>query len=228
MQLDLKTVKKIITLPKVTIDLGDDKHGLYKDLNKRHPRYKIIRNKTLGVCLIKMSDFTTHDDYLKSINGKNSAAYYARKAKKRGHTFCKIDRNKYINDIFDINTSKEIRQGIPMTTEFQKKVLHYQDKEDELYYGVLDKNGILRSYCWFWKAHEVIIVDTLLGHKNFLNDGVMYLLLTGALQNIRQTKDVKYVMYDMFFGAAPGLKMFKSKLGFRPYRVSWTRQVKHA
>ena len=30
-----------------------------------------------------------------------------------------------------------------------------------------------------------------------------------------------YLMYDTFFGASEGLKKFKEKLGFQPYKVKW-------
>jgi hypothetical protein len=34
-------------------------------------------------------------------------------------------------------------------------------------------------------------------------------------------KGVRYIMYDTFFGASDGLKRFKKKLGFKPYKVRW-------
>ena len=34
-------------------------------------------------------------------------------------------------------------------------------------------------------------------------------------------KGYKYIMYDTFFGASEGLKKFKEKLGYKPYKVRW-------
>jgi hypothetical protein len=31
----------------------------------------------------------------------------------------------------------------------------------------------------------------------------------------------KYIMYDTFFGATDGLKQFKKKLNYKPYKVKW-------
>jgi hypothetical protein len=32
---------------------------------------------------------------------------------------------------------------------------------------------------------------------------------------------VRWLMYDTWFGAPPGLRSFKERLGFAPYRVRW-------
>jgi len=64
----------------------------------------------------------------------------------------------------------------------------------------------------------------LLGHKKFLNDGIMYLMLVELnklIFNEYKKSGYKYIRYDTFFGASDGLKMFKQKLGFKPYKVKW-------
>ena len=71
----LKIVKQIVSLPKVKIDIIDtDKTGeineLYKYFTKPHPKYKIFKNKTLGVMLFEIPK--NLDDYEKQITGKNS------------------------------------------------------------------------------------------------------------------------------------------------------------
>ena len=35
---------------------------------------------------------------------------------------------------------------------------------------------------------------------------------------------VRYVMYDTYFGALPGLRQFKTVLGFQPYRAKYRLQ----
>jgi hypothetical protein len=42
-----------------------------------------------------------------------------------------------------------------------------------------------------------------------------------SCQAARQGASAKYIMYDTFFGATRGMRMFKQKLGFKPYRVKW-------
>lgn len=109
--------QEIMKLPKVSISFkGWTKNTkkkyieTYKYFNKLH-RLKLFKNKSLGVSLIDLNDFANFEEYYKSINGKNSAAYYSRKALKREYKFVEIDRNNFIDDIFDINTSAPMRQG---------------------------------------------------------------------------------------------------------------------
>ena len=54
----------------------------------------------------------------------------------------------------------------------------------------------------------------------------MYLLISEILRELVDARSkgsaVRWVMYDMWFGAAPGLRYFKERLDFTPYRVRWT------
>ena len=75
-------IKEIIKLPKVTIrftgytDNSKENYlSTYRYFTKPH-RLKLFKNKTLGVALIDLTNFSNFDEYYKSINGKNSAAYF--------------------------------------------------------------------------------------------------------------------------------------------------------
>jgi hypothetical protein len=39
-----------------------------------------------------------------------------------------------------------------------------------------------------------------------------------------ERKQVRYLMYDTFFGAQPGLRQFKQIVGFEPFRVKYSLQ----
>jgi hypothetical protein len=56
------------------------------------------------------------------------------------------------------------------------------------------------------------------------NDGIMLLLMVDIVSRLLEQKQVRYVMYDTFFGAQPGLQQFKRILGFQPYRVKYSLQ----
>ncbi len=230
----IKTIhllKEILVLPKVTIrfkEMNDESkknyQATYEYFTKPH-RLKIIQNKSIGVALIDLGLHQNYEEYYKSVNGKNSAAYYSRKALKRGYKFLEIDRDDYTDDIYDINTSSEIRQGQKMSSKYMQKTENYHDEPNYKYFGVVDGDGVLRSYCCIGFYGEFVLVSTLLGHKRYLNDGVMYLMLMELTKLIFQnfvSKGYKYIMYDTFFGALDGLKKFKEKLGYKPYRVKWT------
>jgi hypothetical protein len=223
-------IKEIIKLPKVIIYFKDyDKISkenylnTYKYFNKLH-RLKLFRNKTIGIALIDLNSYNNFDEYYKSINGKNSAAYYTRKAIRKGYKFIKIDRNDYIDDIYEINTSTEYRQGRKMSASYIKKVEKYKNEKNYRYFGVVNNENKLVSYCNIGFYGEFALVSTLLGHKKYLNDGIMYLMMVEfnrIMFDEYKNKGYKYIMYDTFFGSSEGLKQFKRKLGYKPYKVSW-------
>jgi hypothetical protein len=61
--------------------------------------------------------------------------------------------------------------------------------------------------------------DQLMGYKS--QDGIMYLLLLTIICRLIEEREVDYFMYDTFLGAQPGLRDFKRRVGFRPYRARY-------
>ena len=226
----IELLQEILSLPKREIAFKDveDKSlanykRTYRYFTKLH-RLKLFRNKTVGVALIDLNLYKNFEDYYKSVNGKNSAAYYARKATKRAYRFMEIDRNEYIEDIYNINTSTPIRQGQEMSQSYLKRVEKYKDEPNYRYFGVVNTKGELVSYCNIGFYGEFALVVSLLGHKEYLNDGVMYLMMiefNKIIFNEYHKKGYNYIMYDTFLGATEGLKKFKQKLGYKPYKVKW-------
>ena len=219
----LKDIAQIFAIKKRCISLGNTPNGraLYEWFTQPHDKLPIVSNKTLGVELLDLQMFDGFEHYLSCINGKNSAAYYRRKALSKGYTFTDIDRNRYIDDIYEVNSSRETRQGRQMHPTYFEKPAQYIDEPNWLYCGVLNSNGKLVAYLNLQIANEVAVVRTLLGHGEFLNDGIMYLLLIEAARRIYELGGSRYLMYDMYFGSSAGLRLFKDKLGFRPYWISW-------
>lgn len=185
-----------------------------------HPRYRLVRFKTLGIALIDLRAFADSTAYLQSVQQKDHAGYQARRARARGYTVAVIDRNDYIDDIHRINTSIEERQGRPMDAAYGQRVDRYDDVESFRYYGVLDAHGALVAYCDLGVYGDFAATDRLLGMRN--RDGVMYLLLADIACRLIDERRCSYLMYDTYLGALPGLREFKRKLGFRPYRVHYT------
>lgn len=189
---------------------------------KRHPRYKLIRHKTLGAALIDLNSFNTRDKYLDLIKGKNCGAYHAKRARSRGYVFAEIDRNRHIDDIHEINTSVENRQGRPMDKNYQEKKLHFDALKHFRYYGVLNAQGKLVAYGNLGMYGNFSAFSQLIGVRN--NDGIMHLLIVEIISQLIEQASVQYVMYDTFFGAQPGMQTFKKILGFRPYRAKYSLQ----
>ncbi|MFT3750080.1 MAG: hypothetical protein QM768_17315 [Agriterribacter sp.] len=221
------TINEIKTLPKLEINLSSgfaEGIKMYKYFTGMHPRYLIFKNKTIGLAIIDCSNYPDFPNYLKSVNGKNSAAYYTRRCTKMGYTTKKINPNLFQEQILNINLSAETRQGKKMSDNYQIK-LDYPINEFHYYWGVFKEDELV-SYCWIKKNGELRLMNRLLAHADHMSDGVMYKMLVDAIEYEfiqRKSQDDKlYIMYDTFFGAGDGLKLFKRRLGFKAYKVKWT------
>jgi len=228
-------VSSLVKAPTVTIHMkvdneehlkpedGDGWLHHYQSCTRRHPKYWVIRNKTLGVALLPVPD--DFDAYYKSVNGKNSAAYYSRKAKSRGYVVREIDRGKHVDDLHEVKTSRPERGGRPIPEEFYERREEFPPMPNYRYWGVLDSAGKLVGFAWIAYYNEVAIVTGIMGHAEHLNDGVMYGLMMHVIQHASEQKaggdPLRFIMYDTFGGAGAGMVMFKQKLGFAPYRVKW-------
>ena len=203
------------------IDPADIK-ATYRNYTKPHPRFKIIRNKTIGAALIDLSRFPNREAYMEHIKGKSQAGPHARRARRRGYVVREIDRNDYVDDIHEINTSLDVRQGRKMDAKYLEKQERFAHQKHFHYWGVLNPQGKLVAYATLGIYGNFAAFSQMMGIRN--NDGIMHLLLSEAVCQLIDGAKVRYVMYDTFFGAQPGLRHFKTILGFRPYRASYHLQ----
>lgn len=194
----------------------------YRYYTKRHPKYKIIQNKSWGAALIDLTQCASREAYLERIKGRNCGAWHARRARARGYRLAEIDRNEHIDAIHDINNSVGERQGRPMDASYQEKRLSFDVLPNFSYYGVFDASGKLVAYATLGHYGNFSAFGQLMGYRN--NDGVMHLLISDIVARLIERGGVDYVMYDTFFGALPGLRQFKTVLGFQPYRARYSLQ----
>lgn len=194
----------------------------YDYYTKRHPRYKIIRNKTIGAALIDLQALASPQQYLERIKGKNNGAWHAKRARSRGYRLSQIDRNRYIDDIHAINTALDERQGRPMDASYRNKQAHFDALAHFRYYGMFNEDGQLVAYANIGLYGNFASFSQVIGVRN--NDGFMHLLMVDIVSELIEQGQVRYVMYDTFFGAHPGMQTFKKILGFRPYRVKYSLQ----
>lgn len=222
-----ETVRQIMQLPVAHLRFESqleptDVLEQYRYFTKPHPRYRIIRNKTIGAALIDLDRYPGVADYLDHIQGKNRGAHFAKRARSRGYVCREIDRNAHVDEIHAINTSLDMRQGRPMDDSYLEKLTHYEPLAHYHYYGVLNKEGRLVAYANIGRFGNFSSLDRLMGLRN--NDGIMHLLLVDIASRLIEQKHVRYMMYDTFFGAQPGLQQFKRMLGFEPYRARYSLQ----
>jgi len=220
-----KVVLEIHSLPRVKIRLfGNEKcRKFYSAFTKPHPKYKIIPTKTIGVALLRIPD--TFEDYLK---GKERQALRTNRTKalKEGFKYSQFEANQYVEDILAINTSVPVRQAKPMDKSYTTREMVLKFIEDNpVLHGVFNKEGTLVAYSQTVLCGEALILNRIIGHAAFLDQGIMYLLVIEIVKEMISLKKENglplWIMYDMFFGALPGLRYFKERLGFKPYRVIW-------
>ncbi len=193
---------------------------IYRHFTKRHPRYKVIPNKSLGAALVDLARFRSREEYMNSVKGRNSAEHHARKAKGKGYLVVEIDRNNFIDEIHEINTSVEIRQGQAMDESYLEKQAHYRSDKNFKYYGTLNSAGKLMAYSELGFYGNFASFNRLIGIRN--NDGVMHLMVTEIICRMIDDGGLNYLMYDTYFGASPGMRTFKKMLGFEPYRAKYS------
>ena len=200
----------------------DDVRRMHAHFTKPHPKYKIFQNKSLGAALVDLKRYPSASDYMASIKGRNSAEHHAKKARSRGYVVTEIDKNDFIDELHDINTSLDSRQGRPMDEAYRQKKTYFRAEPNYKYFGVLNPAGKLTAYSDLGFYGNFVAFERLLGVRN--NDGAMHLMVTEIICQMIGSRAYGYLMYDTFFGASPGLRTFKTMLGFEPYRAKYSLQ----
>ncbi len=221
------TAVQLARLPVAQLDFHrhiepDTVEATYRLYTRRHPKYKLIQYKSWGAALIDLQACGSRAGYLERIKGKNNGAWHARRARARGYVLAEIDRNEHIDAIHAINTSVDLRQGRPMDDKYLEKQSRYERIANFHYYGVFDSAGKLVAYACIGRYGNFSAFSQLMGYRN--NDGIMHLMVSDIVGLLIEQGAVRYVMYDTFFGALPGLRQFKTVLGFQPYRAKYRLQ----
>lgn len=218
----LKIIKEIKELPKTTLTIiGKENKDIYKRFNKIHPKYIIIKAKTIGMCLMEKPE--SLDDYLKG-KPKQIMRTNRSKALKNGFYFKEFDIKEYANQVLVINTSKDNRQGRKMNKSYSDINDLVTVAEGSRTFGVFSKEGILVCYCYLKIVGDFAIFNRILGDADAMDYGIMYLMTSGIVEEwIKENlgDGIKYLSYDMWFGGSEGLKNFKKRLGFMPYMVKY-------
>ena len=226
---NLKKVSQLVTelrrLPRVAVTLSGNLEAerLYRQFTRPHPRYRLIRNKTWGVGLLKLPP-----DSAAYLRGREMQAVRTNRSKAlaAGFRFEIVRARDYFSDVYDVNASLDQRQGRQMDSGFvdRDRVRAYCDQAGQLY-AVLDREGRLRGYAHVIVAGEVALLNRLLGHGADLDKGIMYLCLSEIVRVMCEFRAASgsplWLMYDTIFGAERGLRYFKERLGFKPYHVRW-------
>lgn len=221
----LDILRQIIKLPVAELQFDRRHHvtdvpATYRHFTKPHPRLMVIRNKSIGVALVDLRRYRDRHQYVEQFKGKGQSISHAKRAKSRGYVVRPIDMNSHIDEVHHINTSQPSRQGRPMAESYLIKKNHFESPSNYEYHGVINKDGVLVAYCCIGLYGDFAAFSQCIGHRN--GDGCMQLMLTEVICQLIDAGHIKFVMYDTWFGAQPGLQNFKASLGFQPYRVKYS------
>jgi hypothetical protein len=87
-------------------------------------------------------------------------------------------------------------------------------------YGVFAPDGPLVAYLWMYRAGDLALVSSILGHADYLADSIMYLLFAGALeQEIHAGAGA--IVYNRHDSGTDGLRFYKERCGLEETLVEW-------
>lgn len=151
----------------------------------------------------------------------------ADRARRLGYHGGTWPRVGFEDDVYEINTSLETRQGRPMSAAYRVRP-SFNDPDYPCarhgvhYYGVRtdEGEGRLVAYLWVYRAGDLALVSSILGHADHLENDIMYPLfeaaLSGEIENGPGT-----MVYNRHDSGTDGLRYFKERLGFRADDVVW-------
>lgn len=220
----VRIVQEVRQLPELTVSMtgGPEIHTIYKYFISRHPRFPLISRKTIGVSLLEIPK--DPESYLIG-SDKQVIRTNRNRAIKLGYTFMEFDAREHIERMQAINLSSPQRQGRQMDVSYTDRHKLMEYVADKTMYGVFDGNGLLVAYVNPIDCGDVVLLARILGDADHLRNGVMYFLVSELVKlyslRINTLEHEKWMMYDTMLGAKSGLRYFKERLGFRPYKVKW-------
>jgi hypothetical protein len=215
---------KLLRLPHLRLEMSGDERAreLYRAFTRRHARWRLIRNKTLGVALLAIPDSrAAYEDHAGRHLRRN-----VKYAKRAGLAVHPIDPLRHVDRIMEIHRSAPDRQGRPLHPAYldDAEVRAYLAGAADVL-GVLDASAVLQGYVCLRACGDIVVVERVIGHLDARQTGAMYLLFSGAVDWLIERRaegaPARWLMYDMVPGSTPGMRTFKHVIGFRPYRVSW-------
>lgn len=199
--------------------------NLFEKFTAPHPRLEGYGTYEPGASILVVRSYEEWWDNVGQYTRRK-----VRRAGKRGYVFAEIERDDHLDDIYAINTSMEERQGRPMTESYQKRPGPFGalpastcPRHRIRAFGVLHE-GRLVAYTWIHQVGEMCLFSTILGHGDHLNEGIMFLLVAESLRVLTDEAGTRYAMYNMHYSGTEGLRFFKERMGFRPFRVRWVAE----
>lgn len=204
----------------VTINLeGACDHSSCAELAFRIHNQLNTPNYTQGMSVMRCPDS------LEEWQGEHrTARKRAWRAERLGYRFEQVDLSLFNEDVFDINTSLETRQGRPMSSGYLRRINRgplpdYPCARHAIRtYGVL-KDQKLVAYMTVYRVGQLAMVSMIIGHGAHLQNDIMYLLFAGMVDE--QWWQGGYLFYNRFDSGTDGLRYYKERVGFGCCDIDW-------
>jgi hypothetical protein len=151
----------------------------------------------------------------------------ANRCEAKGYVVDVVRREKHIDDIHEVNTSADRRQGRPMSDSYRKRYEYGPlptypcERHQVRTYGVISPWGRLVAYLWLYVAGQLRLCSSIIGHAEHLDNGVMYLMFRGMVEREHDRDPDGVVMYHRWDNGTDGLRFYKERVGLRETMVEW-------
>ena len=218
-------VLRLLRRPRVRIELFGEDHcrAAYAAFTARHPKFPFVRRKSFGAAL---RDLAASESELFAGPRFELLRRKARRARRLGYQVRPFEPRGELEAILRVHLSSKLRQGRAIRPEY----LHHANlaaycAQPGAWFGVFNAQQALCGYCHLPVVGECCVFSRIMGDADRLDDGIMYLLVHDALVAMRRLRErtghPRWAFYDMVLGGSQGLRDFKHRCGFDPYRVSW-------
>lgn len=173
-----------------------------------------------NIALLPIPD--TFDEYMRG-KTKQALRTNASKAVKKGYFCSYFNGLDYIDDIMEINLSSEIRGGRKMEEPYSNRGMVREFlSASPVMFGTFTSEGKLAGYIHVLITGTMLATNKILGHADYLDDGVMYFMVAELVKKkIEEKSNVTHVMYASYLSGRShaGYTYFKRKCGFEGYNV---------
>lgn len=232
----VKNESVIFQMPNLKYDCNNSARKMYKYIffaeciEKYHLRFIPIQRCNVGKVVVLMAEKWAvldlkydFDDYFKSVI-KSPERALIRKAIKKGYTVKEINYSDYMDEILEINLSKEERGGRPMNSDYTTicewdKIVKSVNP-NVFMYGCFNSEGHLVAYYLFQKHTNFFQTQKGIAHKDHLSMGVMNYLFAYSISELHKIDSNAILQYGLYGDSNRGLGMFKKHAGLQRKRLA--------
>jgi hypothetical protein len=204
-------------------------------------------HRQIAAAVIDLRDLDL-DRFMAEVRGihKGASLRHARKAERSGYVCKRFMWKNFIPDIVEINTSKDVRSGGPMREAYRRGVEEMGGAPQELaslsdpacpvhctyFWGVFKPwpgytqgevvtDEKLLGYIKFKRQGSLGIYTSILGHGDYLQEGIMYQLHYAIIRWVAENRGTRLQGLDwLLYGGAEsgneGLRQWKKRALFKP------------